>query len=729
MAQSVVEIIINAKNNASKSLKGISVDMKELGAKSAIMGAAITGAIGLVAKAAAEGQQASVTFGALAKSIGEVPNEAIESLRRSTRGLVDDTNLMKAGNKFMAMGLATNSDEMNKLAEVATRLGSAMGSGATESMENFALMMANQSIPRLDSFGISSGQVRARIEELMAANVNLTREQAFNTAVMEQAEVTMGKLGVPIDTAADKMARMTANIENLKGTLGDVLLPMLEPVVAKIGEVVAAVSGWIKENPKLAETIGTVLAIFGPLLLILPMLVSMILAIASPIGLIIIGFGLLVAAGVLLYKNWELIKAKIAEVIASVKQSFGDFVQSVKDKFKEMVDYVKGIFTSIVEAIGGFIQAVKDKFMEMANFVKGVFNTIVGAVGVFVQAVKNGFMLLIGPVITVFTFIFALIVGMWVEFVVPFMEKVMSFINWLGDIFNMVKEPIVNAFSSLWAAISGIWSEFVVAFLEKVTPFINWLGDIFNTLKETLIATFNSLWTAISNIWSEFVTAFLEKVTAFIGWFVGVFNALKETLIATFKSIWSVISGIWSEFVAAFMEKVNVFTGWLGDIFNALKEPIMNAFSSLWGGVSDVTTSVWDGITGKIKGYANNIINIVNGIISAINSVASAGAAVTGVNISSIPTIPQLATGGIVTRPTLALIGEAGPEAVIPLSGGAKYGVGANNGQGSNQNISIMQGATINVSGQADEQRFAKTISQELARVMQTQNHGLSSAL
>ena len=44
-----------------------------------------------------------------------------------------------------------------------------MGNGATESMENFALMLANQSILRLDSFGISSGKVTARIEELMSA--------------------------------------------------------------------------------------------------------------------------------------------------------------------------------------------------------------------------------------------------------------------------------------------------------------------------------------------------------------------------------------------------------------------------------------------------------------------------------------------------------------------------------------------------------------------------------
>ena len=42
--------------------------------------------------------------------------------------------------------------------------------------------------------------------------------------------------------------------------------------------------------------------------------------------------------------------------------------------------------------------------------------------------------------------------------------------------------------------------------------------------------------------------------------------------------------------------------------------------------------------------------------------------AIPGVNIPNIPDIPFLAKGGIVTSPTLAMIGEAGPEAVVPLN-------------------------------------------------------------
>jgi len=185
------------------------------------------------------------TFDNLVESIGGDAVNAMEQLRASTRGMVSDADLMQAGNKFLAMGLADSAEKAAELAEVATQLGMAMGGDATSSMENFALMMANQSIPRLDSFGISSSKVRERIEELMAATEGLTREQAFNQAVMEQARVTMAKVGEQGDTAAAGMARITATLENLKLKGGTALQPILDLFVS-LGEAILE-----KYGPKL----------------------------------------------------------------------------------------------------------------------------------------------------------------------------------------------------------------------------------------------------------------------------------------------------------------------------------------------------------------------------------------------------------------------------------------------------------------------------------------------
>jgi hypothetical protein len=99
---------------------------------------------------------------------------------------------------------------------------------------------------------------------------------------------------------------------------------------------------------------------------------------------------------------------------------------------------------------------------------------------------------------------------------------------------------------------------------------------------------------------------------------------------------------------------------------------------------------------------------------NAIKSAPSGSAAI----------IPQthLASGGIVTKPTIALIGESGPEAVIPLRG--------NSGQLSQPvSVSIMEGATVNVSNQADETRLARTVAKELAKVLQGNRYGLAAQM
>lgn len=84
----------------------------------------------------------------------------------------------------------------------------------------------------------------------------------------------------------------------------------------------------------------------------------------------------------------------------------------------------------------------------------------------------------------------------------------------------------------------------------------------------------------------------------------------------------------------------------------------------------------WEFAKKVVKDSVNWIIDKVNSVINAINSIASAGRSF-GISAPTIPNIPRLAEGGIVTKPTLAMIGEGGEsEAVIPLSKMNKMGVG-----------------------------------------------------
>ena len=93
-------------------------------------------------------------------------------------------------------------------------------------------------------------------------------------------------------------------------------------------------------------------------------------------------------------------------------------------------------------------------------------------------------------------------------------------------------------------------------------------------------------------------------------------------------------------------------------------------------GIKSIATGIFDGIVGAYRSVMNTVLGLmesgINKAISGLNAALDAVDKGAGplVNFGEIPnvSIPRLAEGGIVTAPTLAMIGEAGPEAVIPLN-------------------------------------------------------------
>ena len=119
-------------------------------------------------------------------------------------------------------------------------------------------------------------------------------------------------------------------------------------------------------------------------------------------------------------------------------------------------------------------------------------------------------------------------------------------------------------------------------------------------------------------------------------------------------------------------------------IVNDAVPTLLGKAKQLGGAVKD---GILDGLAAAGQGALNLGTRIVNGIIDLINSqlIGKLNRAFEftiplpfvddiRVNPPDIPGIPKLAKGGIVTRPTLALIGEAGPEAVVPLGKGGGMG-------------------------------------------------------
>lgn len=205
---------------------------------------------------------------------------------------------------------------------------------------------------------------------------------------------------------------------------------------------------------------------------------------------------------------------------------------------------------------------------------------------------------------------------------------------------------ITGAFKAFGSALMGPLGIIIAVAGALVLLYKNW-----DTVKAWLVNfgnTVNQIWTNFSNAVGNAIAAIGEKfpvLGAFLtGWWQSI-QAAVENVKAIFQNIIefidNVFSGNWS---AAWQNIVNIFGNLFGMIVNLAKAPI------------------------------NGVISAINWVLSKINSISvtipdwvpGVGGKTLGFNI---PTIPQLAEGGVATSPILAEIGEGGePEAVMPLS-------------------------------------------------------------
>jgi len=99
------------------------------------------------------------------------------------------------------------------------------------------------------------------------------------------------------------------------------------------------------------------------------------------------------------------------------------------------------------------------------------------------------------------------------------------------------------------------------------------------------------------------------------------------------------------------------------DIVNEIGRALVTAFT----GVADVVKTTVATVVNIYKGLFNTIAKAWNTTIGKLSFKIPSWVPGLGGKGFDVPNIPELATGGIVMSPTLAMIGEAGPEAVVPL--------------------------------------------------------------
>lgn len=309
----------------------------------------------------------------------------------------------------------------------------------------------------------------------------------------------------------------------------------------------------------------------------------------------------------------------------------------VLDKLADGVTAVVDWFNKLDPSIRNTIVAVS-LFAISFGAIATVIGTVVGALGTIGGAIAGVTAALGGASIG------ATIAG-WLPVVVSTIGGIIAALGGLVTFITGTLVPGILAVVTgpvgitvlLLAAIVALF----VAFREPIMNFLSWAWENivagFQKIADWYLNVYIAFWL---NLWNNLI---VQPITKFLAWF-------GATFIAAWNGYISMITGIWNSAAGAFQE------GWrrAGQFITGIWQGIVN-------GLRGIVNGFFQGFFGQINGA----IRLINLLIAGFNRIP---------NVPDIPYVPSVgvprfAEGGVVDRPTLAMVGEGGErEYIIPES-------------------------------------------------------------
>lgn len=336
-------------------------------------------------------------------------------------------------------------------------------------------------------------------------------------------------------------------------------------------------------------------------------------------------------------------------ILGELRKEFGGSAEAAGKTLPGQINILKQSFNNLAgDLVGTFMPAITKVarfFIKHKDLTKAL---VIGILAVAAAVVVMNIALTVTAVVAspIAAIVLAIVAAVAALIVVGWL----LYKNWgkitkaFGDAMNWVKRQalgVLNWLKAHWPEIVGILAgPFGIA---AVAIYRNW-GKITDAARSALAAV-----RAILSGFNSWLAGMAATIAGWAGKIAGAFGKLDDPVRAGVNAIKSLLGSL-PAFILGLVHKV---TGAASSLANAIKAPInavLRAWNSLEFRVPKITLP-------KIKVLGKKI-----------------GGGSFGGWSFPFPDIPLLAKGGIVTGPTLAMVGERGPEAVIPLDSSGALG-------------------------------------------------------
>lgn len=209
--------------------------------------------------------------------------------------------------------------------------------------------------------------------------------------IMQSTSKAQGDLGRTMDSPTNKIRTMKQQAEQIGIQFGQVLIPVLETLMATIKPIIDTFLGLSKGQQELIVKIGLMVATLGPVLSIVGKIITVWGSLASifgkastaigaaggaikiltgPVGIAVIAITGLVAIGVLLYKNWDTIKAKATQLWNAITTTFNNIKTSITNVWENVKTATINAWNNIKTALTNIWEAIKNTAVNAWNSLK-----------------------------------------------------------------------------------------------------------------------------------------------------------------------------------------------------------------------------------------------------------------------------------------------------------------------------------------------------------------------
>lgn len=506
--------------------------------------------------------------------------------------------------------------------------------------------------------GISDEGQRAKLATELLGRGAAELAPLLNTSAEETAEMRkeVHELGgVLSDEAVEDAAFFQDSLQNLKTTLGGTKNELFSNFLWPIGEVMRGLTQLFQGDDGGLNAISGGIEIFTDRL-----------SLALP--------RVLEAGTAIMNSLLSAITANLPELLKAGVQVVTQLAKGITKNLKPIIQAIFIVSQQILAELPNLISAIIE---ELPNLMQALIQGVIDLIPVLIQGILSAIPIIIDGLVNL------------IMMVVENFEAIINpIINALPDIITTIVSALLKNLPTLIRGAIQLAVGIVGATGQIIKVLVPMIPEIIEQIVVALISCIPELIKGVIDIcgavWNfivDFLAAIVDYiVNAFISsvkFLVKLPQLFNDTVLKPFpeyvQKIFDNIKKILDNIISSVSNTFNKAASAIKTVFSGLK----NFFSDFWNNIkkmfSAVGQAVGGAITNTVKTAINGILStatkIINGFIKAINTAISVINAIPGVKISKIKelSVPKLATGGIATRSTLANIGEAGKEAVLPL--------------------------------------------------------------